>query len=117
MAIMTDLTKISLSKHSEQELLELKYRIDQELIQRREQERETALGELRRRAQSMGFELEELLGMEKKKPAARAGKKAASKGRFVNPADATQSWSGKGRKPAWVIAWLEAGNTMEQLEA
>ncbi|MBF0183923.1 MAG: H-NS histone family protein [Magnetococcales bacterium] len=36
--------------------------------------------------------------------------------KYRNPHNAQQSWSGKGRKPNWVVAYLDAGGRMEELE-
>ena len=36
--------------------------------------------------------------------------------KYANPADKTQTWTGKGRKPAWVNEHLEAGKPLEDLE-
>lgn len=42
----------------------------------------------------------------------------SSKGiaRYCNPEDPSQTWTGRGRKPGWVIAAIEAGKTMDDLE-
>jgi DNA-binding protein H-NS len=33
--------------------------------------------------------------------------------KYRNPADPTQQWSGRGRQPAWLKAWIVAGNSIE----
>lgn len=33
-----------------------------------------------------------------------------------HPHDASLTWSGMGRKPAWVLRWIEGGGTMEELQ-
>lgn len=54
-----------------------------------------------------GFSLEEVL---------TAGPKG-SKGdpKYANPDDSSQTWTGRGRKPNWVIAALKAGKTLEEM--
>ena len=37
--------------------------------------------------------------------------------RYRHPDDPNLTWTGRGRKPVWVIEWLDAGGTLEQLEA
>lgn len=37
--------------------------------------------------------------------------------RYQHPDDPRMTWTGRGRKPAWVQAWLDAGGTLEQLDA
>ena len=58
-------------------------------------------------AKEFGFSLEDVLD------AGTKGSKGAPK--YANPADPSQTWTGRGRKPNWVIAALDAGQTMEEL--
>ena len=47
-----------------------------------------------------------------------AAKKAdASKPKYRNPDDPSQTWSGRGRRPRWVVQSLEAGRTLDDLQA
>ena len=57
-------------------------------------------------ARQFGFSLDEVV-------ASKGGKGIA---KYVNPADSAQTWTGKGRKPKWVIDALQAGKTVEDLE-
>ena len=36
---------------------------------------------------------------------------------FAHPSDASLTWTGRGRRPAWVAAWIEEGGTLEDLRA
>ncbi|WP_148716834.1 DNA-binding protein [Chitinolyticbacter meiyuanensis] len=36
---------------------------------------------------------------------------------FINPKDASQTWTGKGKRPQWVSDWLDQGGTIVQLMA
>ena len=58
-------------------------------------------------ANEYGYSLEDVLA---------AGPKT-SKGapKYANPADPAQTWTGRGRKPNWVIAALEEGKSLEDL--
>lgn len=67
-----------------------------------------ALAEVERVAKANGFSLKELLGDEK--PASKKGKAAA---KFANPANPEQTWSGRGRKPAWVNEFEASGNSLD----
>ncbi|GLT08230.1 H-NS histone family protein [Sulfitobacter sp. PR48] len=62
-------------------------------------------------AAEFGFSLSELTDDEK--PARKAKKaakpKAASRPKFANPADRSQTWTGKGRQPNWYRAEVEKG--------
>lgn len=57
-----------------------------------------------------GFGLEELLG----RPT-RAKARGKVKPKFRNPADTTQTWSGRGKRPRWFHAALAAGKKEKDL--
>jgi len=59
-------------------------------------------------AKEYGFSLDELLGGAPKK-----GSKSPPK--YANPADPSQTWTGKGRKPNWVIEALASGKSLDDL--
>lgn len=67
-----------------------------------------ALAEVERVAKANGFSLKELLGDEK--PGSKKSKAAA---KYANPANPEQTWSGRGRKPAWVNEFEASGNSLE----
>lgn len=58
-------------------------------------------------AKEFGFSLDEVLD------AGPKGSKSAPK--YANPADLSQTWTGRGRKPKWVIAALEEGKSLDDL--
>ncbi|MEM8629920.1 MAG: H-NS histone family protein [Pseudomonadota bacterium] len=62
-------------------------------------------------AKEFGFSLSDLVGGQK------AGKAAGGKSpaKFRNPEDSTQTWSGRGRQPAWYRAAISAGKSPEDL--
>ena len=33
--------------------------------------------------------------------------------RYINPADGSQTWTGRGRRPSWIIAGLKKGASLE----
>lgn len=48
------------------------------------------------------------------KPATGTGRKLGPVApKYRNPADATQTWSGRGLKPTWLAAAIEAGATLD----
>ena len=74
-----------------------------------DRKKRAALAELEERARAMGFSLAELTG------AASPRKRSPTVARYANPADASDTWSGRGRKPRWFIAALAAGKSPEDL--
>jgi DNA-binding protein H-NS len=86
-----------------------------------------SLGDARKAAEKaaadFGFSLAELSGGTAKrgpgrpakgaKPGRKPAKKAPAPAKYKNPADATQTWSGRGRQPAWFKDGVAAGNKPE----
>lgn len=70
-----------------------------------------AIAELEAHARQLGFNLAELTGM--KLPARKQRAPATTK--YRNPANHADTWSGRGRKPAWFAAAIAAGKTPEDL--
>ncbi|MDO8885109.1 MAG: H-NS histone family protein [Pseudotabrizicola sp.] len=62
-------------------------------------------------AKEMGYSLAELIGSEVKPSRAPAAAK------YRHPENATLTWSGRGRKPLWFVAALEAGKSPEDMAA
>lgn len=104
---------MDLSKHSIKDLQALKKDIDREIGSRRKQEEKKAREELKKVAESYGFTLNELVSG----APAKAKSRTKAPARFVHPNDSTKTWTGRGRKPAWVKEWEAAGRTVDQLKA
>lgn len=65
-------------------------------------------------AREEGYTIEELFGDGSRKSAgAGAGRSVAPK--YRNPADPSQTWTGRGKRPRWVQAALDAGKSLESL--
>ena len=60
-----------------------------------------------RAAKEFGFSLDEVLG------AGGKGSKGAPK--YATPADPSQTWTGRGRKPNWVLDALNQGKSLEDM--
>ena len=60
-------------------------------------------------ARKMGYSLAELTGMSGAKP------RKAVAAKYANPADPSQTWTGRGRKPKWVEAALAEGKSLDDL--
>ena len=100
---------MDLSNHSIEQLEQIKRDIDKEISSRRKENAKRAQQELKKVAESYGFNLADLVGG----GPVRARKKVAAQ--FQNPNDASQTWTGRGRKPAWVKAWEGSGRSIEDL--
>ena len=69
-------------------------------------------------AAKFGFSLSEITGSGdgRRKYTRRAGATSAGTAKYRNPEDATQTWTGKGRQPAWFKAALEKGTDPSDME-
>ncbi|MCK6391570.1 MAG: H-NS histone family protein, partial [Azonexus sp.] len=83
-----------------------------ELKRRESQEKNKALNEVRAFAKTRGFSLEELIGKESKVKSATGGK---VKVKYRHPQNTELEWTGRGRTPKWVTAWLESGASLDEL--
>lgn len=99
-----DLNSLSLD-----ELKKLQKDVDKALNSYEDRARKKALAEADAVVRQHGFTIEQLIG----KPA--KPQRPAVQAKYVNPADPDQTWSGRGRKPRWVVDALAAGKTLEDL--
>lgn len=96
---------INLNTLSLKELKDLQSQVAKAIASYEDRKKKEALAELEEKAREMGFSLAELTGM------AVQRKRAAPGAKFANPANAADTWSGRGRKPRWFIEALASGKT------
>ena len=70
-----------------------------------------ALAELDAKARELGFSLAELTGA----VVSVKGKRAPASAKYRHPENSSETWSGRGRKPAWFAAAIAAGKTPDDL--
>lgn len=100
---------INLNSLSLKELRDLQSQVAKAISGYEDRKKKEALGELEEKAKELGFSLAELTGV----PIPR--KRAPATAKYANPADPTDTWSGRGRKPRWFEAALKAGKTPGEL--
>ncbi|MDQ2094480.1 H-NS histone family protein [Rhodalgimonas zhirmunskyi] len=100
---MGDLTSMSLT-----ELQSLQKKVAKAIEKQENRDRKKALAALEATARDLGYSLSELTGG-KKAP----GSKGAPK--YANPENPEQTWTGKGRRPAWVNEALQSGKSLEEM--
>ncbi len=88
------------------ELKSLRKQVDKAISSYEGRKKKEALAELDKTARELGFSLAELTGT--MVPRARA----PNAPRYANPQDPSQTWTGRGRKPHWVQAALDAGKSL-----
>jgi DNA-binding protein H-NS len=103
---------VDLSKLSVEELETLVRDAQAEIVARKEAERERVLQQMRELAASLGMTLEDVLRMEKRSGGGGGG---AVQAKYRHPDNPDLTWSGRGKRPAWVTEALASGKTMDDL--
>ncbi|WP_312524634.1 H-NS histone family protein [Paracoccus sp. (in: a-proteobacteria)] len=99
---------INLDALSLSELRDLRNKVERAISSYEDRRRKEAIAAIESAAREHGFNLSELTGVKLAKT------KVAAK--YANPADSTQTWSGRGRKPRWIQEYLDAGQDLGELE-
>lgn len=92
-----------LDKMSYAELAELRDRVDAAMIAAQAAEKQALRAELEAMAAKSGLTIADILG--NGKGGSRKGSKVAVK--YRNPKDTSQTWTGRGRKPIWLVEALK----------
>ncbi|SMC18252.1 DNA-binding protein H-NS [Andreprevotia lacus DSM 23236] len=104
-----------LSQYTLPELFQLQKDIAATIARRQVEDKKATLDLLKQLAQERGFDLKDLVGgAAAAEP--RAKQKGAGVAQYRNPADASATWTGRGRKPLWVIEFLSNGGQLDQLK-
>jgi DNA-binding protein H-NS len=102
---------VKLEEFSIPELEGLSERVAKEIVTKREARSRELREEMAKLAEREGLTLEEVI---------RAGQKPRKrqppKQKYRNPAKPSQTWSGRGKKPAWIEKALKEGTTLKELE-
>ena len=101
---------INIDSLSLAELKDLQSRVAKAIVSFEDRKKKQALAELEEKAREMGFTLAELTGV-----TGKTRKRSPAVPKYANPADKSDTWSGRGRKPRWFAAALQAGQTPEDL--
>lgn len=99
---------VDLDSMSKDELQKLRKETERKLKDFDQRRRAEARAAAEKAIKEYGYSLEELVGGSK-----RSGSKSVP--RYRHPENASMTWTGRGRKPGWVIAHLENGGKIEDL--
>ena len=103
----------NLENMSLEHLKELKGRVDRAIASFVDRRRKAARAAVEEQARKLGFSLTELVDAPAGRTAGRARKTGEPK--YANPANPGQTWTGRGRKPGWVVDALKAGKSVDSL--
>jgi DNA-binding protein H-NS len=102
---MLDLENMSLD-----DLKKLLRDVEKAIVSFEERKRKEARKALEKVAREFGLSVEEVVGAQK--PASRASKSAA---KYRNPANPSETWSGRGRQPGWYKDAIAKGKSPESM--
>ena len=91
-----------IEKLSYVELINLQRRIEQAISEKRVEDAASTKEALRAMAERAGFSLNDLFGK-------RGARKGSGEIKYRNPKDASQTWTGRGRKPNWLQDAVKKG--------
>jgi DNA-binding protein H-NS len=92
------------------ELKDLQTKVSRAISTFEDRKKKHALAELEEKARAMGFSLAELTGA-----VTKVRKRAAATPKYADPANKSETWSGRGRKPRWFVSALKAGHSPEDM--
>ncbi len=104
------MASINIDKMSLKELMAHKADVEQAIASARQRERQEIIQKMEALAEESGFTINDLIGA---KGRGGKGKASTSAARFVNPDNKTQTWTGRGRKPNWLVAKLNKGSKLD----
>lgn len=109
--------KVSLKGMNRKELEKLQKDIEKQLEKLAELERKEALAAAEKAARAHGYSLADLTDGKAPTVATKAKKDGRSKvaAKYQNPDNAAEKWTGRGRKPKWVEAYLANGGALEDI--
>lgn len=99
---------IELNGLSETELKRLRTRVDRALATLEKRRFDEARRAAEEAARAHGFSLSQVA-------TAGTGKRPAGVPKYANPANPSQTWTGRGRQPGWLKEALAAGRKLEDL--
>lgn len=93
------------------QLLECRATLDNEIRARESAEKAKAAKQVLELIRTHGLDIEQLKNNSAKGNLSRKPVEA----KYQHPNDASLTWTGRGRKPLWVTAWIEEGKELDAL--
>ena len=96
---------VNVDKMSLKDLLDLELKVQRAINTARDRERAEVKQAMAKLAEKRGFSISELYG--------GRGRGKSSVAKYANPANRSETWTGRGRKPNWLVAKLKRGAKLE----
>jgi DNA-binding protein H-NS len=104
---------MDVSQLSIPELEALQTRIPGLIAKKKAEEKQSVIDEAKALITAKGFTLEDLFGK------TIGTRKGAPRGpvaiKYRHPQNGNLTWKGRGRKPDWILEWVNSGKTIEEL--
>ncbi len=100
---------VELNSMSLKELKELQAQVTRAVSSYEDRKRKDALADAEEAVRKHGYSLNDLTGT------ATTRKRSNAVPKYANPADRSDTWSGRGRKPRWMEEALRQGKSPEDL--
>lgn len=100
----------NIEKMSLKELVDLEKRVAKAIAAARDKERVELKRKMAAMAETHGFSVTELFGGTR---GGRGKGKSVGVARFANPDDRSDTWTGRGRKPNWLLDRLKKGAKLD----
>lgn len=96
-----------LNQFNNKQLSELIPAIEKRIKQNEKSEKDNLKKQMAALAADSGYSIDEILGTGK------STAKRIVKPKYQNPEDPSQTWSGRGRNPKWVVALIQSGGNIK----
>jgi DNA-binding protein H-NS len=97
------MAKMNIEKLSLKELVELEREVKEAIVIKQGEEKDALKAQMRKMAEEAGLSLDEILGVKRGGGRKSAGASAA---KFRNPDNPAETWTGRGRRPQWLLEKL-----------
>jgi DNA-binding protein H-NS len=99
---------INLEKLSLKDLQELELRVEKAIAEAKAKERVELKAEIEKMVADRGFSINDVFA-----PKRAVAKTRSAAAKYANPEDPSQTWTGRGRKPNWLVAKLQDGANID----
>lgn len=107
--------KYDFDNMSMDELKALRVQLDRAMTSFEDRKRREALAAAEQAAREHGFALAELTGKATRGRRAQGAPRMQGEAKYANPADPSQTWSGRGRRPQWIKDQVDSGRALEDM--
>jgi DNA-binding protein H-NS len=105
---------INVDKLSLKELVDLEAKVKRALGVARDRERAELKKKMADLAETHGFSVAELFGATRGRVAGKS--KSVGVAKYANPENRSDTWTGRGRKPNWLVDRLKKGAKLDDFE-